>query len=280
MKNYLVVSALILFILPSAIHGGRNNRNLTLAYWLRQTRDHPSHAASWTGLARAYEDQGDYSNAVRIRRRCIELEPDRSDHRVRLARNYLKLGRPDRARPVSREAVRDFDRNAEVWSAHASVEYQMGNYQEALDAYGRSLELGRNTNAYLLAGIAKCCRELKDHARADRYFLRAVATDPGPWSFYEYGKLLEDRTNRRRAVWAYEKSRALSYREKEETRRLILNRLSASLYALAMDYQAAGNADMTARTFRKILDDRELRETRYAERAEFWLKRLKKGNKP
>jgi tetratricopeptide (TPR) repeat protein len=241
----------------------------------KMVREDPANTFALSSLARDLELKKDYTNAALFYRECLRLEPDNSVHYIRLSGIYLKMERPDQAERVLREAVKEFPNNGKVMGAMADVQYHMGDFEKALSLYRMSMELTGETNSsFLYCGMAKASRELKRYDESGAYFRKALESKKELWTFYEYGKLLQETGRHEHAAWAFEKARALSFRQEKEVVDLLQEKLAGAYYDCGMNAKSLGRKTAAREYFDKLLKDRGLQKTKFAEKASFWLKRL------
>lgn len=274
MKNLLLPGAFCLLALAGF---GYSHPFKTPDYQtaLKMAREHPEDVYWLSALGNHFEKRENLSNASAIYRKCLSLEPDNSENYLRLSSVYVKMGRPDFALPVIRNAAVNFTNNAKVAGVFADVLYRMGDYSNSVFYYRRSMTIGGSTNSsYLYCGLAKSYRALKQYERSRASFRKALEIRKDLWTFYEYGKLLGETGNPEHAAWAFEKARSLAFRQPENVVKLLQDKLAEAYYSCGMKAKADGNKKAARGYFEKILNDRGLRATRCAERAEFWIRRL------
>lgn len=274
-KYFLLLTAALLLPLQVIHPADRSFGRGDLTALKKLVRENPTNVRYLEKLAGIHESGKDYSNASVFYRECIRLEPDQSSHYIRLASVYVSMGRPDHAQKILLTAAGDFPENGKVVTSLADAEYRMGNYEKAFAHYSRALELtGKTNSSFHYCGLAKTCRELKRYERSEYYFRKALECGKDLWTFYEYGKLLMATGKYGHAAWTFEKARSLSFRQEKDVKKLLDEKLAGAYYECGMSMKKNGRKDEAVKCFRKILDDREMKTTRYAEKAAFWLKRL------
>jgi len=84
-----------------------DNRNYQEAIRLyQQSIDiNPNYSAAWSSMALARSNMGDPREAIRLIDKAAEINPDNPEYLYWKGRFYLKLGRPDKYRPLFREYV-------------------------------------------------------------------------------------------------------------------------------------------------------------------------------
>lgn len=276
MKNVLCLGALCLLVLacPMKLYSYPFKKP-DLSTSMKMARDNPSNTYWLSTLAGHYEKRKDLTNASVLYKKCVKLEPDNSEHYLHLTSVYLKMGRPDHAEPVIGTAARNFTNNAKVMSAMADVRYKLGDPSNAVVYFNRALKLTGGSNAsFVYCGLAKSYRELKRFDRSEACFRKALEIKKDLWTFYEYAKLLEDNGDPEHAAWAFEKARSLGFRQEKEVVTLLQEKLAGAYYACGMKWKAEGKKAEARKCFNRILEDRGLQNTKFAERASFWIRRL------
>lgn len=278
MKNVLCLAVLCLFMFLSPIGSFLYSypfRKPDFKTAFQTARERPSDPYWLSALALHYTERGDFTNAVLLYKKCLKLEPDNPECYLRLTSVYLKMGRPDFADPVIAPAARDFPMNGKIQSAMADVRYKMGDFSNAVRYFEISLRLpGTSNSSFVYCGLAKSCREMKRHDLSEHYFRLALSVKKDLWTFYEYGKLLQLRKNSEHAAWAFAKARSLSFRQNRDVVKLLEEKLAGAYYDCAIKMKEQGKKKEALKYFDRILNDRGLKNTAFAERASFWKRRM------
>ena len=129
------------------------------------------------GLARAYDASGDAAGAEAAYRRAIALQPSYWFGYSKFAGFSFNRGDYPRAAEMFRKVTELAPDNARAFSNLGAAYHQMDRFEEALQAYRRSLEIEPTSGAYSNAGTTEFF--LGRYADASRDFEKAVALTPG-----------------------------------------------------------------------------------------------------
>lgn len=111
-----------------------------------------SRSQQYLGLIR--QARGNLSDAEKLFKEALELDPENVDVRLSLARLYLIQEQNDLARDVLNNSLADFSENKNIYQMLATVEARSGNRAAALDAYEQVIRLDPDSlEAYFFAGM-------------------------------------------------------------------------------------------------------------------------------
>jgi WD40 repeat protein len=126
-----------------------------LLAWYRRGADECEQSKNWVGVLRNVE-------------RLAELEPKRADHRARLARIYMELGRRQDAAAEYRKALELEPKNMELLMGIARAELEQKKWQSATEWLDRAVAAGpEDREAFALRGRAFAELGKLDKAAAD-----------------------------------------------------------------------------------------------------------------
>ncbi|KAF0294180.1 Tetratricopeptide repeat protein 27 [Amphibalanus amphitrite] len=95
----------------------------------------------WTRLAFAALQTEDWKTCANAYRRCCYLEPDNYEAWNNIAHAYIRLGQKERAWKTLQEALRFSFDNWKIWDNFLVVSLDIGEFEEAISAYGRLAEI-------------------------------------------------------------------------------------------------------------------------------------------
>jgi tetratricopeptide (TPR) repeat protein len=111
----------------------------------------------------------------------LEAELERTPRNVRtmvlVAQIHLEAKRTQEARRVLQQAIAIDPASAEAWNELGGVEMAEGNPKRAIERYLKALDI-KSDLTYAMLNAAQAYAELGDHASAERFFTRALETDP------------------------------------------------------------------------------------------------------
>lgn len=139
----------------------------------------PSHDMAHAGLARLFEDQHRYTQALAHDRWLVTVAPDRESARVDLARILRKLGRLEDARQVLKRLVPGTDASARIALELAEIEFESGDYPAARRWFDQA-DLERQHAPETIRTAAMNAALLGDFASAEQ--LMARVDDPQGFS--------------------------------------------------------------------------------------------------
>ncbi|MCI0357258.1 MAG: c-type cytochrome, partial [Planctomycetaceae bacterium] len=129
----------------------------------------PGHELAHAGLARLFEDQHRYQQALEHDHWLVTSAPDRESARVDLARIYRKLGRMKDVRAVLKPPAPGTDVSERMALELAEMEFESGNYQTAQRWFDRA-HLERQRVPESIRAAATSAALLGDLARAEQLF--------------------------------------------------------------------------------------------------------------
>ncbi len=244
-----------------------------------KVKENPTNTFYLSKLANHYEKIKEYKEAVKLYKKCLDIEPENSLYYIELAKSYDHIDRPDLGLSVMSNAVKYFDKNDDVFSAFASLEYKMGDFKSSLEAYEKALHFSdEKSKHYIFSGIAKVYRELKDYDKSKIYFQKALQEKQDCWTYYEYGKLFYEIGEYQQSICAFQKSSALlgctGYNQDKEAEELINKKIAEAYYAYGIKLKDSGRKEEAKKILTKIVEDKSFQKTAVCEKAEFWIKRI------
>jgi tetratricopeptide (TPR) repeat protein len=135
-------------------------------------------------LARAYEAQKDYDQAIGVYRRLLTLSGDDPNVLLPLGVACMKAGQYDRARQILISVSQRRPENGAVWRDLGYCLLKLGDIDQAMQAYRKSVELDANDwEAHRGLGVALVlqARESKDarlQAEAVRHWRQSLVIKP------------------------------------------------------------------------------------------------------
>lgn len=154
--------------------------------------DKTSSEAHW-GLARSYENLGQFSETVDELRQTAELNPDNLEAQTKLG-NYLLLAQPPQIRETEKLLEDVFARDANFIEGHilkASLyAAQKKSEQEILDVLNQAIALDPNRAATYIS-LSRFYMKLDRRQDAENAIQKGIAVNPNAAVGYlEYGKFL------------------------------------------------------------------------------------------
>jgi tetratricopeptide (TPR) repeat protein len=135
-------------------------------------------------LARTYEAQKDYDQAIGVYRRLLALAGDDPNVLLPLGVACMKAGQYDRARPILISVSQRRPENGAVWRDLGYCLLKLGDIDQAMQVYRKSVELDASDwEAHRGLGVALVlqARESKDarlQAEAVRHWRRSLVIKP------------------------------------------------------------------------------------------------------
>ena len=130
-------------------------------------------------LGQVWSNLGKHSAALSAFKKALELEPEPSDRPAlyaHLADLYLALGEYEKARCAAEEGL-TLAEMAELWNLLGRACFKEGQYEKALQAFLRAVEL-EPSSAVDYANVGYCLKELGIAYEARRFFEMALSLDP------------------------------------------------------------------------------------------------------
>jgi len=116
---------------------------IKVAELLRQEELHEEAVAEYEQVAQELKRQGDVESLAKVYKRILEIEPDRIDTLVQLARNLLARGGAAKAEAFASHALQIADKEPEHYELLADVYRAQSKDEEMAGVYGRLAELYR-----------------------------------------------------------------------------------------------------------------------------------------
>ena len=122
-------------------------------------------AECYEGMTIAYSRSANYSKAVEVGRKALEMNPDSADVAIGLAMGLAKTGLLDEAAEIARKALELAPDNAFAHNTLGEAALAQGHRGEAKASFQKALELDPNT-ADAHAGLAEVLFAEEDYAGA------------------------------------------------------------------------------------------------------------------
>ena len=154
--------------------------------------DKTSAEAHW-GLARSYENLGQFYETLENLRQTVELNPDNLEAKTKLG-NYLLLGQPPQITETEKLLQDVFDRDPNFIEGHilkASLfAVQKKSEKEILDILNHAVSLDPNrTESYV--SLSRFLMKLDRRQEAEQTIQKAISVNPNAVAGYlEYGRFL------------------------------------------------------------------------------------------
>jgi tetratricopeptide (TPR) repeat protein/serine/threonine protein kinase len=137
------------------------------------------HAAGWFGRAHAHQNLGNWDKAVADYDQAIALNPKYAACLNDLAWLLatcpeLKARNPTRALDLAAKAVKLAPKEGGFWDTLGVAHYRTGDWQAAVAALNKAVELRRGGNAVDWLFLAMAHRRLGDHLEARKWYDQAV----------------------------------------------------------------------------------------------------------
>ncbi len=266
---------LLPFLLLFSISGGYGKKKEDLSTILTKLKEKPSDPVLLGELGDIYVKQKKYNEAEELYKKCLSLAPEESRNYVRLARLYNTMDRPDIAKRIITNAAYYFDKNGEIFFTLGDIEYNLGNFSNALVAYEKALSFSdEKKKSYIYSGLGKTCRELRHYEKAKAFFNKSLQLKVNCWTYYEFGKLFIELSDYEKAIWAFSRAKAFSHSVESKLKKVIWEKLAEAYFKYAIRLKDSSGKEEAKAILLKITDDYDLSQTTYCEKASFWLKRL------
>jgi tetratricopeptide (TPR) repeat protein len=124
----------------------------------------PNYAKAHNLIAKIKNRHGDFAGAVEHWRKACELDPELHEAGLQLGMVLLNTGKPEEALPVLQvQSARH--PGTQEWFYLGQAHFQLREYQQAKEAYEKSLELDQTVAAGWF-GLAQVCERLGETERA------------------------------------------------------------------------------------------------------------------
>jgi tetratricopeptide (TPR) repeat protein len=117
---------------------------LKVAELLRQEGMDDDAVAEYEAVAAELERQGASESILTVRERILELQPDRNDIRLGIARSLIELRKPERAESFARQAIDADPEQSEAYEALCDIYKALGNDDELAKTTGTLAKLYRD----------------------------------------------------------------------------------------------------------------------------------------
>ena len=110
---------------------------------------------------------------------ALDRKPDAWEAMANLGRNYARRGRVEEGLDLGRRAARNAPRDESVLGALALTLYDLGRWEDAVEAYARAIAGAQHPVPGMVADRSYCLRQLRRHDEAWAEVTRALAITPG-----------------------------------------------------------------------------------------------------
>ncbi|MDG2423067.1 MAG: tetratricopeptide repeat protein [Phycisphaerales bacterium] len=151
--------------------------------WQQIIQASPGEARQWYWLALAFEENGNYEEAISAAARSRELDSTIAPSYWRPAIWELDMGRPEKAEPLARESLRLDPNNAGGYVALARTLVALGRVEEAISILEQLR--GMSAHPYILYLLGQAHQRAGNKNQADAYFANGEANQPeypDPWN--------------------------------------------------------------------------------------------------
>jgi tetratricopeptide (TPR) repeat protein len=164
------------------LRAGESTKSLTYCELAEKTGERPRESLSL--LARAYEAQRDYEQAIGVYRRLLTLAGDDPNVLLPLGVAYMKAGQYDRARQVLVSVSQRRPENGAVFRDLGYCLLKLGDIDQAMQMYQKSVDLDANDwEAHRGLGVvlmlkARQSDDARLQAEAVRHWRRSLIIKP------------------------------------------------------------------------------------------------------
>ncbi|KER09216.1 MAG: hypothetical protein HY22_13195, partial [[Candidatus Thermochlorobacteriaceae] bacterium GBChlB] len=137
----------------------------------------PQDVPSLFNIATAFEELGDYDQAITHLKKCLAIDMDYADAWYALACCYDLTDEPQIALVAINRAIRLVPDCTDYLHAKAEIEYSLGNIEESLLMYRKALKLD-NENIYAWYDYAATLLDAEQPKEAVKAFRRVLEIDP------------------------------------------------------------------------------------------------------
>ncbi len=149
----------------------------------RAVAEHGNLDIAWSNLGWAYRGQRNYAEGLKAIRRAIQLNPQSFRHHVSLGNFYRAFRELEAAIASYRRALELKPNSVSALNNLGSVLLLNKSYDEAADAFTRSLRIEETANARGNLGTAHFYRQ--DYVRAEENYRRALELEPNDSVHYQ-----------------------------------------------------------------------------------------------
>ncbi|HZL85249.1 MAG TPA: protein kinase [Candidatus Krumholzibacteria bacterium] len=146
------------------------------AVLLRAVAEHGDLDIAWSNLGWAYQGQRNYAEGLKAIRRAIELNPQSFRHHVLLGNFYRRFRENEAAIESYRRALELKPNSVSALNNLGSVLLLKASYDEAAEAFTRSLSIEKNASAYGNLGTIHFYRG--DYPAAEKSYRSALELEP------------------------------------------------------------------------------------------------------
>ncbi len=137
----------------------------------------PSNSAIRDRLETILRDHFSQDEYIAILKEKIEHEPENIENRLKLARQYLNLGKNQEALSSVKDALNLAPNNIEALELQGVIKQNLADYKGAIKAYKEILSLNPK-NAIVMLEIAACYKNLGNYSSARDYVMKALRARP------------------------------------------------------------------------------------------------------
>jgi len=128
----------------------------------------PDSFEAYSNLGTIYDSQNKLYDAIRAYKASLELNVHQPELLMNVGSTYLRQGRVKAALATYEQAVREAPKRSEPWEQIGVCCFHLEDYDRAVDAYGRALELdGRNADAHRGLGVVYMTQYVRDRSRKE-----------------------------------------------------------------------------------------------------------------
>ena len=170
-------SVILLLVLGVLTWRQTCNYNDVETLWKMTIARNPACWLAYNNLGYAYNDLGNYNQAIQDLNRAIEINPDRAESYNNRGNSYNSLGNYN-------QAIQDLNKAIEIKPDYTEAYYNrgiayagLGNYRQAIEDYNRAIEIEpAYAAAYINRGIAYA--GLGNYKQAIEDYGRAIEINP------------------------------------------------------------------------------------------------------
>lgn len=137
----------------------------------------PSNTVIRDRLETILRDHFSQAEYIAILKEKIQHQPENINNRLKLARQYLNLGKNQEAQTTVKEALNLAPNNVEALELMGVIKQNLADYDGAIKAYKEILTINPK-NVIVMLEIASCYRSLGDFPSARIYIIKALKARP------------------------------------------------------------------------------------------------------